>query len=404
MKNLYFVSNYNEYKNNMLFNSVTNKHIFCNIDNSYFLNSCLSQQLRNLEENNYKIILQLATAELLYRGILVPLKYKENEEEYLESISLFMPPENNFFKADSISEDLLVSINKPSIIFCDVATDAGATRPGTRFGPSLLRSRAGGMVHRSNKFSILDLYQNKIIEGEKKIFDLGSINIDSLSCIKTILEKIEKAVDKIPSTCIPIFIGGDHLMSYPLIKSTYKKHPNLHLVQLDNHLDLQLWGDFEKGKPTKLTKPAHSNFISWLKSDIPDLEITQIGINSYQSILEKNNENALEYLNAVCSNRISNLDILLSEDYIEKLPKSKEIYLTIDVDILSSVFMPVTGFPAGLGIYPDKFLKIIDYITKNNKIVGIDIMEFGSSNKFDVHLPSADIICSTILMILGNLL
>lgn len=404
MENLYYVSNYNQYSNNKLFNSITNKHIFCNEDSKDFLESCLSQQITKLEQDNYKIILQLAAAELLSKGIIVPIDHQDDEEEYLESISLFTPSNNSFFKSTSISEDLLVSINHPSIVFCDVASDAGSTRPGTRFGPSLLRSRAGGIMNRASKFSLLDLYSNETFAPEKKLYDIGSINLDSLSSIKEILQKVEDAADKIPSICTPIFLGGDHLMSYPLIKSTHKKHPNLHLVQLDNHLDMQLWGDFYEGAPRKLSNPVHSNFISWLKSDIPDLEVTQIGINAYQGSSEKNLDDSLKYLNKVCSNRISNLDILLSDDFMKNLPKSKEIYLSIDVDILSSVFMPVTGYPANLGIGVDKFLKILDFLTKNNKVVGIDIMEFGVSNKFDIHLHPADIICNAILMMMRNLL
>ena len=34
-------------------------------------------------------------------------------------------------------------------------------------------------------------------------------------------------------------VGGEHLVSYPVIKAVYEKYPNLHIIHLDAHTDLR---------------------------------------------------------------------------------------------------------------------------------------------------------------------
>ena len=36
-----------------------------------------------------------------------------------------------------------------------------------------------------------------------------------------------------------MMVGGEHLVSYPVIKAVWEKYPDLHVIHLDAHTDLR---------------------------------------------------------------------------------------------------------------------------------------------------------------------
>ena len=54
---------------------------------------------------------------------------------------------------------------------------------------------------------------------------------------------------------------------------------------------------------------------------------------------------------------------------------SKNVYLTVDVDVFDPSIMPSTGTPepGGLGWY--EVLNLIEKVAKNKNIVGVDVVE-----------------------------
>ncbi len=247
----YFLSSFNEEDRGKIWNSFTKKSINYGEAEKEFIDLCLSQQLLCVEESFIGKILQLALAEFVYRGIIIPIEHKDKEEDYLQSIALFMPQSNSFFNAASVTEDIMFNLDTKAVVFCDVACDIGAARPGSRFGAEILRNRSRGMLHRAKNFTVLDLMHSKVVTD--KIYDIGSLNIPQDSVDNT-LKRIKNTTEKIPGNCFPIFVGGDHLMSLPLIEGRLKHHPDLTVVQLDHHLDIQLWDSFETSLDIELSK------------------------------------------------------------------------------------------------------------------------------------------------------
>ncbi|MBP1713824.1 MAG: agmatinase, partial [Deltaproteobacteria bacterium] len=104
-------------------------------------------------------------------------------------------------------------------------------RPGARFGPSAIRKASWGIETFSPYFqrdltqcSIHDMGDLELPLGEKKI---------SLSLIRKALGQI------LSKKKFPILLGGDHLITLPVVEELSLRHPNLHLVHIDAHTDLR---------------------------------------------------------------------------------------------------------------------------------------------------------------------
>jgi len=409
---LYFLSSFNKITKTRsikkIYNIITGQSITYTDKFEELLPKILNQQIEKIEPCNINKIIQILTVELLFRGIIVPEQQRQTEEEYLLDNILIREQNSKFFKSNYInisqlSSTKLESKESKNILFVGIPYDIGATKPGTRYGPEILRSKSNISLFRSDNSFILDLTTTINIFEYKNIFDLGNIHLPPNKLINS-LNKVEYISSILPHYLTPFFIGGDHLFTLPIIRGLYKRRKNFTIIQFDHHLDVQLWGDFNNNKPKKLTTPSHANFISWIKHEMPEIEIIQIGVHAYQSINDENFVQIKTYLKHI-GKQITDIEILLGNmvGVLEKLPKNQDVYITLDVDVLSSFYMNLTGYPAAVGIGIRDLLQLINNVCKNNNLIGVDIMEFGQSNKHDIHQQNANLIITIILEILKNI-
>ena len=102
--------------------------------------------------------------------------------------------------------------------FVGVPMDIGTSnRPGTRFGPRQIRAescfvRPYNMASRAAPFDSL------------QVADIGDVAIDTFNLPKC-MDIITGAYDRIlAEDCIPLTLGGDHTIAYPILRAMAKKH------------------------------------------------------------------------------------------------------------------------------------------------------------------------------------
>ncbi len=180
-------------------------------------------------------------------------------------------------------------------------------------------------------------------------------NIDK----KTSLNKIYEVAHKlVKSNKRIISIGGEHSISYPLVKA-HQTYKNLCVLQLDAHADMR--------ETYEGTKYSHACVINRIAKEFP---VTQVGI---RSISKKENDELIKYpIKTFWAHKIYN-SVEWMPEAIDSL--SKNVYLTIDVDVFDPSIMPSTGTPepGGLGWY--SVINFIKLVSKNRNIVGVDIVE-----------------------------
>lgn len=216
-------------------------------------------------------------------------------------------------------------------------------RPGSRFAPEQIRLASWGLEEYSPYF-------DKHLE-DCNFHDAGDLEFPLGNTVKS-LDLIEKNVEDIYKDGKRVFgIGGEHLVTLPEIKAISKFYENLAIVHFDAHTDLR-----EEYLGEKL---SHSAVIRHSGNIVGFENIKQIGIRSGMKeefeLMEKFNTRSTKY---------EDLDIL----------KDKNIFVTVDLDVLDTSIMPGTGTPEVGGLTFNELLGWFKYLSNFN-IIGADVVE-----------------------------
>lgn len=225
-------------------------------------------------------------------------------------------------------------------------------RPGSRFGPARIREVSVGLEEYSP-------YLDRELE-EVKFFDAGDIPLPFGNAQKS-LDEIEKFVKKVLADGkIPVGMGGEHLVSWPVMKAVYEKYPDLAILHFDAHTDLRI--DYE-GEPL-----SHATPIRKIAELIGPHNVYSFGIRSgLKEEFEWAKENGMY---------IAKFEVL--EPLKEVLPtlKGRNVYITTDIDVLDPAFAPGTGTVDCGGITSKELLASIHEIARSEvNVVGFDLVE-----------------------------
>lgn len=177
--------------------------------------------------------------------------------------------------------------------------------------------------------------------------------------VKTSLDIIYKTTKKIiKDNKLPMMVGGEHLVTYAVIKALFKKYPNLHIIHLDAHTDLS--------ESFLGMKFSHATFMRHVYNFVGDNKIYQFGIRSGDEKEFKWVKEGHVYQQKYNLNGL--------DEVVKKL-KDVPVYITIDLDVLDPSVFPGTGTPEPGGITYKELLCAFEQFSKLNKIVGADIVE-----------------------------
>ncbi|WP_226527910.1 agmatinase [Metabacillus niabensis] len=225
-------------------------------------------------------------------------------------------------------------------------------RPGSRFGPARIREVSIGLEEYSP-------YLDRELE-EVKYFDAGDIPLPFGNPQRSI-DMIEEYIDQLlADDKYPLGMGGEHLVSWPVMKAMYKKYPDLAIIHFDAHTDLR--DDYE-GEPL-----SHSTPIKKIANLIGPTNVFSFGIRSGM-------KEEFQWAKEV-GMHISKFEVL--EPLKEVLPKlaGRPVYLTIDIDVLDPAHAPGTGTVDAGGITSKELLASIHEIAKSDiRVVGSDLVE-----------------------------
>ncbi len=232
--------------------------------------------------------------------------------------------------------------------------DAAVTnRPGARFGPQAIR-RAAAIFDNDPQYPF-----NRQLFETMAVVDYGDCLLDPGNHQKTPGTIEREAAKLLRSGGFLLSLGGDHFVTWPLLKAHAAIHGPLALVQFDAHQDT--W--FDDGK-----RIDHGSFVARAVKDgiiDPDRSI-QIGIRTHAPEdcgIRIIYGHELEEMRAV--------DIAYA---IVERTGGKKTYLTFDIDCLDPAFAPGTGTPVAGGPSTAKILSVLRQLTQVD-IVGADVVE-----------------------------
>ena len=253
---------------------------------------------------------------------------------------------------------------------CGVPWDGGTTnRPGARHGPREVR----------NSSSLIRLYHPVSLKSpynKYNIADIGDCPVNPAD-LQDSLNKIENYYNEIiKSNVIPLSIGGDHLVSLPILRALAKKGP-VALFQFDSHSDTwdSYFGGYKYTHGTPFRRAVEENLIDPRK-------YVMLGIRG--SLYDPDD---MKWA------RDQGITIITIDEYYEMgFKKSMEIvqdilgntptYLTFDIDGIDPTYAPGTGTPEVGGFNVREAQLIIRKLNKIN-FIGADVVEV--SPPFDLN-------------------
>lgn len=266
-----------------------------------------------------------------------------------------------------ISDHNLNKVKPSDVVLLGVPFDHNSSyQRGPASAPAFIRERfysnSGNLCAENG--TDLSLKKNWHDFGDLKSTDLKN----SFKIIeKSVLQIIEKQ-GRILS------LGGDHAITYPLIKAYSKTYSNLTILHFDAHPDLY---DNLNGNPLSHASPFARIMEQGLVNKLIQVGVRTINPHQREQI-EKFNVYTIEMKDFT-----SNINLNLTGP----------IYISFDMDALDPAFAPGVSHHEPGGFTTRQVLRIIQSIgvaeNANAKIVGADIVELNPLNDINLITASA---------------
>ena len=245
------------------------------------------------------------------------------------------------------------SYDESDIVIYGMPMDYTASfRPGSRFGPNRIREVSVGLEEYSP-------YRDRHLE-EIKYHDAGDMLFPFGNAQKTII-MIEQYMDKLlEDGKFPVGLGGEHLVTWPVIRSYNKKYKDLAVIHIDAHADLR-----EEYEGESL---SHSTPIRKACELIGPENVYSFGIRSGMREEFQYAKESGMYM--------AKYDV--AKPLQEVLPRlaGRSVYVTIDIDVLDPAYAPGTGTAEAGGISSKELLEAIGMIADSSiNVVGCDLVE-----------------------------
>lgn len=225
-------------------------------------------------------------------------------------------------------------------------------RPGSRFGPGRIREASLGLEEYSP-------YIDRHLE-DVNYFDAGDIPLPFGNAAKS-LDLIEAYVDELlEDGKFPLGLGGEHLVSWAVFRAMFKRYPDMAIIHIDAHADLR---EQYEGEPL-----SHSTPIRKACELIGAENVYSFGIRSGMREEFQFAKESGMYL--------AKFDVV--EPLKEVLPTlaGRNVYVTIDIDVLDPAHAPGTGTAEAGGITSKELLEAITLISNSKlNIIGADLVE-----------------------------
>lgn len=241
-------------------------------------------------------------------------------------------------------------------------------RPGTRFAPSAIRGESFGIETYSP-------YQDKDMT-DYSYFDSGDLELPFGSVRRTLADIAMRTDTILTDGKIPFMIGGEHLVTLGAVMAVKERAEELYIVHFDAHADLR---DDYLGQPL-----SHACVIRRCYEIVGDDHIFQFGIRS-------GDRDEFYFANEHTEMHKFNFNGL--EEVVEKL-KGKNVYFTLDLDVLDPSVFCGTGTPEAGGVTFDELRKAVTLVCSELNIVGCDVNEL--SPHYDQSGASTAVACKII--------
>ena len=246
--------------------------------------------------------------------------------------------------------------------FVGVPLDIGTSnRSGTRFGPRQIRSE-------SVMLKPYNLATGAAPFHAMQVADIGDIPINPYNLAKTIdiITDAYKAI--LGHGCAPLTLGGDHTLTYPILRAVAAKYGPVALIHIDAHADIndEMFGEkIAHGTPFRR---AHDDGL------LDSSRVFQIGLRGTGFSPDDFNWARSQGWTVVQAEECWGRSLAGLIAGIRDKIGDRPTYLTYDIDSLDPAFAPGTGTVEIGGLTTWQALELVRGC-KGLNLVGCDLVE-----------------------------
>ena len=235
--------------------------------------------------------------------------------------------------------EFVSSIEESDAILYGLPIDVGGEIKGTKDAPKKVREHIDQFFFPENK-------------NIRRVFDVGDITEE---------KSFEETMDKIYERTVKLFnfnrvlvgIGGNHSITFPIVKAMGQYYDNIGIIFIDAHPDCQP-GYFPYGD-------VFGNIYN-----LPQVKKSiLIGIRNWSK-----DEYYFIQRNKIPVMEVTDFDI----ERIKRLMEGMNVYVSLDIDAVDPAFAPGTGWREPGGFSSREIISIIRRIAKLN-VKGFDLVE-----------------------------
>jgi arginase len=214
--------------------------------------------------------------------------------------------------------------------------------------------------------------------GAESVLDAGNLTLSPDTAFAAIGNAVAELLDK---GQMPVCLGGDHSITYPIVRAFAKRFTDLTIVHFDAHPDL--YDEFQG------SRHSHACPFARIMEEGLAKRLIQLGI---RTMIAHQRKQAARF----------GVEIVEMRDLpaIDKLKLAGPVYISFDVDVLDPAFAPGVAHREPGGMSVREAISHLHAITGD--IVGADLVEYNP--KQDVSQLTA-MVCAKILKeILGKMI
>ncbi|HBY03118.1 MAG TPA: agmatinase [Desulfotomaculum sp.] len=222
-------------------------------------------------------------------------------------------------------------------------------RSGTRLGPESIRQVSESLEEYSPGLD-RDL-------SDYKYYDTGDVILPQ-GLLEESLKRIKSAAGTfLRSKKFLLTLGGEHLISLPVIEAAHQIYPGLAVLHFDAHADFR---DEYLG-----VRLSHATVMRRVAEVVGGGSVFQLGIRSGSRQEMKNARSQTNFYDG---------EIIPALKEIIPAVSQRPVYVTLDIDVIDPAYAPGTGAPEPCGCTPGEIIQAL-YLLKDMHVVGMDLVE-----------------------------
>jgi agmatinase len=257
------------------------------------------------------------------------------------------------------------------VAFLGVPYDGGTPQPGLptgqRAGPAAVRAAGEALfgysrVPGEGAEGWYDVERDRDHLVGVTMADVGDVAIQG-SDTEANYDRISAAMRAIAEGgAVPVAIGGDHSISYPLGRGLEALGP-FDVVHVDAHADfLDTLGGARLTGASQLRRLAELPFVG---------TVSALGIRNVDRV-------EIDGLRALGGRWATTLDVLdrgARDVVAETVPEAAALYVSIDLDVLDAAEAPGHSLPEPGGISYRQLRAILAEVARRGRVIGFDVVE-----------------------------